>query len=394
MKRCILLFLVTVFLCSCAGGGDVSFVEPLPSETEESMEVSEESEYIYEYLPAGDRVMNGVWISQYDITDVWCNDEGQTPESEFILHIDSICKNISADGYTAIFVQLRPFGDSFYPSAFYPPSEYAVGAYGNAFDYDALELFISAAHRYGLEFHGWINPFRLMEKDDVALLPDDSIIKAHIENGDFTLFNGRYYIRPSDDKGKQLILNGISEIIQNYEVDGIHFDDYFYPTKDPSFDEADFASSGAKELYEWRRTNVSEFVKEVYSLVKQADKECVFGISPSGNMDYTYNTCCTDIYKWCSQTGYIDYIMPQIYFGFKHPDAPFSQTLTKWQNIIKIPDVRLYVGLAAYKQGTEDLNAGIAKDEWITDTDMLFRQADECTQRTDGFVMFSYSYIY
>lgn len=394
MKRCICFFLLSVFLCSCAGGKEVSIVEPIPSEPEVNYEISEESQYVFEYSPHGDEKMKGVWISQYDITDVWCNDDGQIPQAEFALHIDSICKNISNDGYNALFVQLRPFGDSFYPSAYYPPSEYAVGAYGNAFDYDALEIFVSTAHKYGLEFHAWINPFRLMEASDARLLPDDSVIKNGILNGDFTLFNGRYYIRPSDENGKEIILNGIREIVQNYSVDGLHFDDYFYPTKDPSFDEADFSAYSATDLYSWRRSNVSQFLKNVYSLVKEINPDCVFGIAPSGNIDYTYNTCCADIYKWCSQTGYIDYIMPQIYFGFNHPDAPFSATLTEWQKIIKIPELKLYVGLAAYKQGVEDLNAGDAKYEWMTDTDILFRQAEECTQRTDGYVMFSYKYIY
>lgn len=394
MKKITALLLLPLFLCACAEHpGDVSVVQPSVSHTDESEISAEEPEYVYEYTPHGD-TLKGIWISQYDIKNVWCGENGQIPENEFRIHIDSICKNISTDGYTALFVQIRPFGDSFYPSAYYPPSEYAVGAYGNVFAYDALEIFISTAHKYGLEFHAWVNPFRLMEASDVPLLPENSAVKQYIDSGKSALYNGRYYIRPSDSEGTELILSGIREIMESYEVDGIHFDDYFYPTKDASFDSADFSASGSNDLYSWRRDNINEFVKKVYSLVKETAPNCLFGISPSGNMDYTYNSCCADIYEWCSGTGYVDYIMPQIYYGYNHPDAPFSATVTKWQGIVKNPDIRLYIGLAAYKQGTEDLNAGEAKDEWITDTDMLFRQADECIVRTDGYVMFSYGYLY
>ena len=160
-----------------------------------------------------------------------------------------------------------------------------------------------------------------------------------------------------------------------------------------AFDSEDFAASGEIRLQMWRRNNVSEFVKRVYALVKSLDPECVFGISPAGNMHYTYATCCTDIYKWCSTDGYVDYIMPQIYFGYIHSTAPFSQMLSKWADVIKTPSVKLYIGLAAYKQGATDNNAGDGKNEWITDKELLSKQAEECLVRSDGYNMFSYGYI-
>ncbi len=396
MKRSFVLLLIILLLTSCVGR-DVDVSDVTPSVSDESGEtVSEEEslEDIYVYAPSEESKMKGVWISQYDITDIWCSEEGQTPAAEFASQIDGICKGLKENGYTAIFLQIRPFGDSFYPSEYYPPSEYAVGAYGNSFEYDPLSLFISVAHSHGLELHAWINPFRLMEKVDMEAIPDTELIKQYADQGLLALYNGRYYFRPSDENARTHILDGIREILENYQVDGIHFDDYFYPTKDPSFDSEDFASSGEKDMFAWRRSNVDSFVKAVYDLVKSVNSECIFGIAPSGNMDYTYNTCCTDIYKWCSEEGYLDYIMPQIYFGYNHPDAPFFPVVTEWQRIVKIPEVKLYIGLAAYKQGVEDVNAGEAKDEWITDGDMLYRQAEDSLTFTDGYVMFSYSYIY
>ncbi len=391
MKRCLLIILVAFLLCSCGAEpdiSDVSFITQV-SETSESSFSDTEN---YSYTPKEGVRMKGMWISQYDLANVWYNDEGQNSRSEFERKIDEVCQKLSYEKYTDIFVQIRPFGDSFYPSEYYPPSKYAVGAYGNEFSYDGLKIFITYAHKYNLKFHAWVNPFRLTEPEDAEKLPGNYPVKQYILQGKAVLFNNRYYLLPSDTEAKQLILNGISEIMLTYDVDGIHFDDYFYPTKNEEFDSADFIASGAENLFAWRRDNVSAFVKQVYDTVKSINSDCVFGISPAGNMDYTYNTCGTDIYKWCSEKGYLDYIIPQIYFGYLHPDAPFTTTLKKWSNIIKTDSVRLYIGLAAYKQGTEDTNAGIAKDEWINDINMLSRQAEESLMYADGYVKFSYAY--
>ncbi len=400
MKRILtLLLFFIILLCSCESQSEnVSAVTPVPDNAKDvfvpypdSLEIPTEDRYMY--TPIKEDKLKAVWISQYDITSAMCTKEGQTPAGEYAVYVDSLCKELSAKGYNAVFVQVRPFGDSFYPSDFYPPSKYAVGAYGNEFSYDPIELFVSAAHTYGLQFHAWLNPFRLMEEKELSLLPEDSPILRLADWGKLSLYNGRYYLRPSDEASCALVLNGIEEIITKYNVDGIHFDDYFYPTADPAFDSEDFAASGESRLLMWRRKNVSDFVKRVYALVKSLDADCVFGISPAGNMHYTYSVCCADVYKWCSREGYVDYIMPQIYFGYTHSTAPFSEMISDWQNIIKTPDVALYIGLAAYKQGTVDNNAGEAKNEWITDKTMLIRQAEESLERCDGYNMFSYGYI-
>ncbi|MBQ5842663.1 MAG: family 10 glycosylhydrolase [Clostridia bacterium] len=399
MKKIILLLLIIlIFLCSCAAEDrDFSSVTEVSEESKvfvpypDDLELKEEESFVY--TPDASEKLKAVWISQYDITKAMCSKEGQNPAGDYAAYIDNMCKELKNKGYNALFVQVRPFGDSFYPSEYYPPSKYAVGAYGNSFEYDPIELLVSAARTYGLEFHAWVNPFRLMEEKELSLIPEDSPIRQLHSWGKLSLHGGRYYLRPSDEAACALILNGIEEIIRKYDVDGIHFDDYFYPTTDPAFDSEDFAASGETRLQMWRRNNVSEFVKRVYALVKSLDTECVFGISPAGNMHYTYATCCTDIYKWCSTDGYVDYIMPQIYFGYIHSTAPFSQMVSKWADVIKTPSVKLYIGLAAYKQGATDNNAGDGKNEWITDKALLSKQAEECLVRSDGYNMFSYAYI-
>ncbi len=398
MKRIFILMLSSlILLCSCAGEDtNFSSVTEVSEESEVYLPYPDDLEYkeeeYYVYTPSAEK-LNAVWISQYDITKAMCNKAGQTPPGDYAEYINKMCKELKNKGYNALFVQVRPFGDSFYPSEYYPPSKYAVGAYGNDFEYDPIELLVSAAHTYGLEFHAWVNPFRLMEEKELALIPADSPIRQLYDWGKLSLYGGRYYLRPSDEASCALILNGIGEIIQKYDVDGIHFDDYFYPTADPAFDSEEFAASGETRLQMWRRKNVSDFVRRVYSHIKNLDKDCVFGISPAGNMHYTYSSCCADIYKWCSEEGYVDYIMPQIYFGYTHSTAPFSEMISKWSDIIKTPSVKLYIGLAAYKQGAVDNNAGDGKNEWITDKELLSKQAQECLERSDGYNMFSYGYI-
>ena len=396
MKKYFVLILCLFMLTACARQEtEESFITQVSAdESKEESSVPEtpkEVPYIYE--PSADEKMRGVWISQYDITSVWCSKEGQTPVGDFAYQINSICSELKEKGYTDIFVQLRPFGDSFYPSRYFPPSAYAVGAYGNGFEYDPLSIFVSAAHTHGLKFHAWLNPFRLVEEKQLSLLPQDSVIVEYASNGKLALYNGRYYLLPSDTDCRNLVLNGIREILENYDVDGIHFDDYFYPTKDESFDAADFSESQSNDLFEWRRENISSFVKEAYNLVKSVDSECVFGIAPSGNLKYTYETCCTDVYKWCSEEGYVDYIMPQIYFGYYHETAPFLPIADNWMSLVKTSAVKLYIGLSAYKRGTEDANAGTGKNEWIENPNLINEQAQDCIDYTDGYVMISYSYI-
>ena len=401
MKKIFITFvLIILLLCSCESGDtDFSDITSLPETPDTQVfvpypdNIEDPSEDDFMYTPADSDKLIGVWISQYDITKAMCSKDGQIPAGEYAAYIDNMCKELKNKGYNALFVQVRPFGDSFYPSEYYPPSKFAVGAYGNDFEYDPIALFVSAAHTYGLEFHAWVNPFRLMEEKEISLIPEDSPIRQLLSWGKLSLYNGRYYMRPSDEAACALILNGIGEIITKYNVDGIHFDDYFYPTADPAFDAEDFAASGETRLQMWRRKNISDFVSRVYSYIKSLDANCVFGISPAGNMNYTYSVCCTDIYKWCSREGYVDYIMPQIYFGYTHSTAPFSQMVSKWADIIKTPHVKLYIGLAAYKQGAADNNAGDGKNEWITDKELLKKQAEECIERCDGYNMFSYGYI-
>jgi uncharacterized lipoprotein YddW (UPF0748 family) len=143
------------------------------------------------------------------------------------------------------------------------------------------------------------------------------------------------------------------EIIQNYDVDGIHFDDYFYPNPDSSFDSDNYAEyksgGGTLSLAAWRRENVNILVRDVYSAIKSHNRSLRFGISPQANTDNNLNAQYIDVNTWLSNDGYIDYICPQIYFGFDNGTLPFASTVSMWNSMIKNKSIDLIAGLAPIK---------------------------------------------
>lgn len=342
--------------------------------------------------------LRGIWISCYDI-----NIKGLS-RNDFYEKIKSVMKNISSLGYNAVFFHVRPFADAYYKSDYFPFSKYITGTQGSDPGYDPLELIISSARAAGLSFHAWINPYRVtstnektdsLAKSNIALkwLADGSERAVKTDVG--------VYFNPGSHDAQALVLNGIKEILQNYKVDGIHFDDYFYPTTQKSFDEKTYNAyrSASKQkalgLEDWRRANVNALVSAAYRMCKS--KGVLFGISPSADIstdrtDKNYIQNYADIALWMSREGYVDYIAPQLYFGYKHKLNAYcyNNLLKKWRAMPAHKNLRLYIGLAAYKTGTKTNSDG---DEWCDKkADILSRQAvDAKTDGANGIIVFSYS---
>lgn len=220
-----------------------------------------------------------------------------------------------------------------------------------------------------------------------------------LKSGDAIRYNGAVTYDPASKKAQQLIVDGVREIVEKYDVDGIHFDDYFYPTTDAGFDSASYQAYKNKgdslSLAAWRRQNVNDLVKQVYTAVKQADGEVLFGISPQGNMDNNYNKQFIDVKKWLSEEGYLDYICPQVYFGFKNSTCPYEQTVEEWNDLIK-NKVQLVVGLSPYKVGLEDAYAGNGRWEWANGGDILARMVETARKEKhyQGFALFRYNSVF
>lgn len=299
------------------------------------------------------------------------------------------CANL---GLNTVFVQVRPNGDSFYPSSVYPWSVYISGTAGQGVGYDPLAIMIEEAHRYGLKFHVWFNPYRLQPESHMKTISTSYQTRKWYDSRSTSdrvvVLNGTCYLNPGYPEARQLIVSGVKEIVSKYNVDGIHIDDYFYPTTDSSFDQKAYAvNGGGKSLRDFRFDNVNQTVKGIYSAVKSTKSYVVFGVSPAGNMSNNTNTLYADTKKWTSNNGYLDYIIPQLYWNYDHPTVPFASNLANWNATVTAPGVKIIPGLAPYK---------IDQREWTNCGDVLSRMVTDSRKqsRYGGVAFYNFSALF
>lgn len=339
-----------------------------------------------------------VWISYLEYQTVL---QGKT-KKQFENNIKTIFANIAADGFNTVFVHVRSHSDAMYASDIFPWSIYCTGTEGSDPGFDPLAIMVEEAHGAGLKIEAWINPYRVKGNSNTSKISKQSPAYAWLDTEKVIVIDGKgIFYNPADMDVVELVVSGVEEIVRKYDVDGIHFDDYFYPTTDESFDKtyySTYKSSGGKlKLAEWRRQNVNTLIREVYSAIKKIDPSCRFGVSPAGNMDSNYNSLYCDVYTWVTSEGYIDYICPQIYFGFNNKSKPYIDVLAEFSSMITNKNVELIVGLAAYKSGAADAYAGAdGKNEWIENHDILARQitAARNEKRYSGFALYRYDSLY
>ena len=340
--------------------------------------------------------MRAIWISCYDYTSA----AGKT-RLQYKAITDRMFRNIKANGLNTAFVHLRANSDAFYKSDIFPYSSYIAGKEGASLSFDPFEVLLESAKANGISVHGWINPFRVSTRNNASLLSASNPAKKILDSGNTEarvciLSNGIYY-NPAHTENHRLILDGVREILRKYDIDGIHIDDYFYPTTSESIDSLQYkaykSSGGTLSLSKWRIANVNSFVSALYSAVKAVDSSVTVSISPSGQIDKTLAEAYADCRTWLSQKGYADLIIPQIYFGFNHQTQDFNKLLRQWSSLPRHSSVKLVCGIAAYKCATEDTYAGTGKKEWQTNTDILARQisAIRSNKAYGGFAVFSYS---
>lgn len=355
----------------------------------------------------GSGEMRGVWVSYLDWNG-WAKDEAGYKKA-----MDQTLDLCVQKGLNAVFLQVRPDGDAMYPSQYFPWSKFASGKQGKNPGYDPLAYAVQAAHQRGLQLHAWINPYRITGylnrySDLCASNPAIAWAKDGDSSNDRWVLcqNGEYYYNPAIPQVRQLIINGVKEIVTNYEVDGIHFDDYFYPNLDDSkaetwFDYPEYQASGTSlSVAAWRRNNVNELVRGVYSAVKSIRPQALFGISPEGYLQNLRKDTrqFTDVDAWMTQSGYVDYLMPQIYWGFEAKQNgqaagyAFANCLNEWVTLKKKGNVKLYVGLALYKTGTDAVD-GNEVPEWQRYHNIMKRevQAGRATGQVSGYCFYDLS---
>lgn len=347
-----------------------------------------------------------MWLSQFDMSGIYTSGGKQRDEADYTKRIGEVLDNVVENGFNTVIVQMRPYADSMYPSDIYPPSRYTVGSYAKDFTYDPMAILIEAAHQRGLDVHAWINPIRGMTVSELNQVTAGYSIKDWYTNSEtngkyVTTVGDRVYLNPAYEEVRQLIIDGAKEILERYDVQGVHMDDYFYPTTDASFDATAYneykQGGGDLDLAAWRRTNLDALVAGLYSATKTHDEKALFGISPSGVIKTVYESHYADVYKWCSDDGYLDYIMPQVYFGFEHATCAFDKTCDTWQDIIKNEKITLIIGMSFGKAlAKTDQWAGSGKNEWAEHTDIMKRCVEYTgtLEKCVGISIFCYQYFY
>lgn len=355
MKKILALLMCFVTLCSCGGDADSQRDRLVTMEKASVIPVCGEKNYtdVETSHKLNYTVQKAIWISYIDLADMLT---GKSAE-KFRENISQACENALSIGCNTLYVHVRPFGDAIYDSKLYPASRYITGMAGERSDFDPLDIMIQTAHDKGLSFHAWINPLRCENEECFQNYDDSFLLKKWYDedNGYLESVEGdsHLWLDPAYDEVRQLIAEGAAELAENYDIDGLHFDDYFYPTTDEDFDAQCFsAQTEFDDLAKWRQNNISLMVGEIYSAVKAVDKDILVGVSPQGNMENNYEYMYADVKKWCSEEGYIDYICPQIYFGYENSVKPYEDTLQQWADICTT-DVTLVAGLGAYKIDSE-----------------------------------------
>ena len=350
--------------------------------------------------------VKAIWLSQFDMYDVYTKDGKQRNVDEYSALTDNIVNNIAELGFNTVFIQLRPNGDSIYPSELFPPSKYVCGSYSNKFVYDPFAIFLAKAKEKGLSVHGWINPLRCMSEDEIKQVNEIYLISEWYSKGKYiATVNGKYYLDPAHKEVREYICRGVAEILQKYSLDGIHIDDYFYPTTSKDFDAQGYlqyrSEGGDLSLEEFRRNNINLLIKEIYKTVKKERSDAWFGVSPSGNNKRNYNELYADVALWCGSVGYIDYVCPQIYFGFEHSTHSFDKICNEFSKLVTSDSVKLFIGITLEKaalgtDGMEDAYAGAGKGEWIENKDIVTRSLSYCQTLTScsGVAIFSYQHFY
>ncbi|MFD2614274.1 family 10 glycosylhydrolase [Paenibacillus gansuensis] len=314
------------------------------------------------------REMRAAWIATVDNVD-WPA-KGVVTEAEQKASFIAMLDQMESAGINAVIMQVKPTSDSFYPSQYGPWSEWLTGVQGKDPGYNPLAFMLEEVHKRNMEFHAWFNPYRISLQSDVTKLTADHPARLH---PDWVVsYGGKLYYNPGVPAAKAFIQDSIMEVVNGYDIDAVHFDDYFYPYPVTGVDFPDDAQyqqygAGFANKADWRRNNVNTFVQEISAKIKQAKSHVKFGISPFGiwknkstdpagsdtNGLSSYDAIYADSKKWIDEE-WIDYITPQIYWYLGYSPAAYDKLTEWWSGAVQGKHVQLYSGQAIYRIGSGD----------------------------------------
>lgn len=337
------------------------------------------------------------WIATVDNID-WPSKKGlpvDSQKAEFIRILDLHKRN----GLNAIIMQIRPATDAFYPSPYEPWSEWLSGVQGKPPSpyYDPLQFMIDETHKRSMEFHAWCNPYRADFSIGKASIAPSHITRIHPQW--FLDYGGKKYFDPGNKEAQGFVVDVIRDITERYDVDAIHFDDYFYPYRvagkefPDSLSYAQYGKGMMKD--DWRRSNVDSIIYKLFTVIRKTKPHVQFGISPFGvwrNADKdprgsntkagqtNYDDLYADILLWL-QKGWIDYVAPQLYWEMGHKAAPYEVLIDWWSK--NTYGKHCYIGLGIYRAN--------GRDEAWKDSTLLPRQIEMLrkTPNMHGMIFFS-----
>ena len=300
------------------------------------------------------------------------------------ISINKMINNIKNTNINTIILQVRSNQDSIYLNSIFPHSEYINKKF------DCLEYFVKESHNNNLKLIAWINPYRVNTKEEIKDNLKDSESYKYIDNN--TYISNGIYLNPSKQEVETLILKGVDEVL-NYNVDGILFDDYFYQKNDIDIEDYNKTNKDIT-LEEYHLQVINKMILKVHNKCKK--KKILFGISPDGNIENNYNKNMADVRLWMSSNKYIDFIMPQIYYGFYNSTKDYVNVTKEWESLLKTDKVKLLIALAFYKVGIEDNYAKDGREEWINNNDIIMREVilSRNLKNYEGFALFRYDSLF
>ncbi|MFF5252060.1 glycoside hydrolase family 10 protein [Streptomyces leeuwenhoekii] len=310
--------------------------------------------------------MRGMWLATVANRD-WPSKAGLSAaaqRAELIAHLDTAVRH----RLNTVVFQVRPTADALWPSPYEPWSQYLTGTQGKDPGWDPLGTAVAEAHARGLELHAWFNPYRIANHADPAKLVAGHPARVHPEW--VVPYGGKLYYNPGLPEVRAFVQDAMMDAVAKYDVDAVHFDDYFYPypVAGQTFDDdAAYAAHGGGfgSRADWRRDNIDRLVRETAARVKAVRPTARFGISPFGvwrnaatdalGSDtragvQTYDDLYADTRTWVRE-GWIDYVVPQLYWNIGLPAADYAELVSWWAGVAQGSPTKLYVGEALYKAG-------------------------------------------
>lgn len=330
----------------------------------------------------------GVFISYIDYADL----NGKTKEEQQ-KQITKMINNISYFGLNKIILQVSPFSDAIYPSKIYESSHTVVQNEGDPLKLDILKYFINQAKDKNIDIYAWLNPYRIRNTNNIKTISKNTYYYKWLNTDNIEITNQGIYLNPASKEVLTYIEKGLQELCQNYDIKGVLYDDYYYPND--TIDLNTYKQTNMEtNLKTYRINNINKLIETSYNIIKQTNNNIKFGLSPAGNIENNKDKEYLDIEN-VLKTDKIDFIIPQLYYGFESSTKPYIKTLKEWTSI-NTNNKDFYVALALYKSGKIDNFAGRGENEWLEQTNIIKKQIITARNEKNykGFYIYRYEYLF